>query len=128
MRPVGHTLNRRRARRRLLAAGSLLGGLLACSDDVPVYCVLESVEVRLVPADTAMTVGQSFTPSVSVTNCRGRSIAHPRVLLSTTGAAIAVDSATGTVTAIQPGMSSVRVTVEHWDDIAELPVMVTPAP
>jgi uncharacterized protein YjdB len=101
--------------------------LAACTDPTGPglgrACTRE-LSVRVAPEAQTLRVGESFTPTIALTSCGGRERLSDTIAWRTADAAIAsVQAATGRVTAVAPGETTITGRAQEYG--VDAPVRVT---
>jgi len=113
---------------RTLGIVSLVGATLAGCDDAVSPCTLE-LRVALVPGDTAVAVGESFTPAVALSSCGGREwLADTFTWVAREPTVAEVDATTGQVTGLAPGVTDVEVSGARYGHLGAVSVTVRAEP
>ena len=98
----------------------------ACSDSLTMACTRELL-VSLVPADTTIVVGESFTASVALSSCGGRQhLSDTFVWEARDSTVVSVNSATGRITGRSPGETWVYATGDSYGTVGGSYVVVLP--
>ena len=96
-------------------------------DGLPTACTRE-LRVYLAPADTTITVGQSFAAAVELSSCGGRETLSDDFTWESQDTTVAVvGAATGRVTGVGPGQADVVVTGERYGQLGGIRVVVQAA-
>lgn len=102
------------------AAGAGCTQLLApnCTDEL---------RVQLSPRDTTVSVGSTFTATVSLSTCGGRErLADTFTYASTNPAATTVNATTGRVDAVGVGQADIVITGQRYGTVGRARVTVSP--
>ena len=100
--------------------------LAACSERPPTICT-EELRVQFTPNDTTITVGQSFTASVTLSSCGGAlSLVDTFGWRSDDPAIATVDSVSGRVVGQLPGATRIQANGKSYGPVGSLAVSVQP--
>ena len=124
--------NRRHTRTRVactcLAATLGAGGCSAPNPLDETDCTRE-LRVALSPRDTAIVVGESFTPRLALSSCGGREqLTDSSTWAAGDPAVVSVEAATGRITGLTPGATAVEVAGDRYGRLGTVHVVVRPAP
>jgi len=106
----------------------LLGVALAGCDHAVTACT-DELRIALAPRDTAVAVGEGFTPAVALSSCGGRNrLVDTFTWVARDPAVVSVDPATGRTTGRAPGETAVEVSGARYGRVGAVRVVVRPGP
>lgn len=113
---------------RTLGILGVVGTTLTGCDDAVTVCTRE-LRIALAPRDTAIAVGESFTPAAALSSCGGRErLAETFTWVARDPAVAGVDPTTGRVTGRAPGATAVEVSGARYGRLSAVGVTVRPGP
>ena len=119
-------MNRSRACR-IVATALLSLGTAGCSVLLDPTSCTQELRVQVTPRDTTVSVGNTFTPSVTLSSCGGKERLSDSFTYETTNpAAATVHPNTGRVTATGAGQADIRITGQRYGQVAQIRVTVSP--
>ncbi len=107
----------------LLSALCIAVGLSGC--ELPVLACSDDLGMKLTPSERTILVGESFTPSVTLSTCGGqRRITDSFTWAAEDLAVVSVDPRTGRTTGKTPGQTLIWPTGQRYGRLSAIQVTV----